>query len=40
LKAGKGMHQPLNLFSASSLSLWDFFVGHHPHSPPKKPADE
>jgi hypothetical protein len=33
-------HQPLDLFTASSLPLRDFLLCPHPHTPPKKPADE
>jgi hypothetical protein len=29
-------HQPLDFFSASSLSLWDFSDFHHAHCPAKK----
>jgi hypothetical protein len=33
-------HQSPDLFSASSLSLGDFSVFHHAHSPAKKPRHE
>jgi hypothetical protein len=33
-------HQPLDLFTASSLPLCNFLICPHPRSPPKKPADE